>query len=142
MRWSFPLCVACVLLLSEPREASPDASLLIRKFEAAYRSSKALRATFLERYFDNGKLVRSDAGVAYFGKPGKMRWEYQSPEPNLYVIDGKWSWFYVPADHTVTKMAAKRSSNSRKPFSLPAAGIRVSPPSKTRTPPPPPPPPP
>jgi len=126
MRWSFVLGVTCVLLFSEPREATPDASSLIRKFEAAYRSSKTLRATFLERYFDNGKLVRSDAGVAYFGKPGKMRWEYQSPEPNLYVVDGKWSWFYVPADHTVMKMAAKQSSDSRTPFSLLAGEMRVS----------------
>src|SRR6267142_4038427 len=126
MRWSFLLCVAGVLLPTQPRRTSPGAAALIRKFEAAYRSSKTLRTTFLERYFDNGKLVRSDSGVAYFGKPGKMRWEYQSPELNLYVIDGKWSWFYVPADHTVTKMPVKQSSDSRTPFSLLAGEMRVS----------------
>ena len=55
-----------------------------------------------------------------------MRWEYQSPEPNLYVVDGKWSWFYVPADHTVTRMPAKQSSDTRTPFSLLAGEMKVS----------------
>ncbi len=85
---------------------------LISRFEATYQSSKTLSATFLERYFENGRLLRSDAGVAYFAKPGKMRWEYLSPEQNLYIIDGKWSWFYVPADHTVTRIPAKQSSDA------------------------------
>src|SRR5258708_27138003 len=94
--------------------------------EAAYQSSKTLSATFLERYFENGRLLRADAGVAYFAKPGKMRWEYVSPEQNLYIIDGKWSWFYVPADHTVTRIPAKQSSDARKPFALLTGQMRVS----------------
>src|SRR5258707_6944162 len=99
---------------------------LISRFEATYQSSKTLSATFLERYFENGRLVRSDAGVAYFAKPGKMRWEDLSPEQNLYIIDGKWSWFYVPADHTVTKIPAKQSSDARKPCALLTGLMKVS----------------
>jgi outer membrane lipoprotein carrier protein len=85
-----------------------------------------LQAAFLERYFETGREVRSEAGTAYFGRPGKMRWEYRSPEPNLYVIDGKWSWFYVPADHTVTRMRAKQSSDWRTPLALLAGEMKVS----------------
>jgi len=55
-----------------------------------------------------------------------MRWEYQSPETNLYIVDGKWSWFYVPADHTVTKVAAKQSSDFRTPFALLAGEAKLS----------------
>jgi outer membrane lipoprotein carrier protein len=99
---------------------------LVRKFESRYRPARALRATFLERYFENGKLVRSEAGIAYFGRPGRMRWEYRSPEPNLYVVDGKWAWFYVPADHTTTRTLAKESSDSRTPFALLAGEMKVS----------------
>jgi len=70
--------------------------------------------------------VRSEAGIAYFAKPGKMRWEYVSPEANLYVVDGKWSWFYVPEDHTVTRVHAKESADSRTPFALLAGEMKVS----------------
>jgi outer membrane lipoprotein carrier protein len=55
-----------------------------------------------------------------------MRWEYASPEPNLYLVDGKWSWFYVPADHTVTRTRAKQSSDSRTPLALLAGEMKVS----------------
>jgi outer membrane lipoprotein carrier protein len=98
----------------------------VERFERAYRSSRTLQATFLERYIDNGREIRSEAGVAYFGRPGKMRWEYRSPEANLYVIDGRWSWFYVLADHTVTRIRAKESADWRTPLALLAGEMRVS----------------
>src|SRR6266478_6621285 len=122
-----PLLISAVAILSPaPEASSPTLSSVVHRFESAYRSSKTLQANFLETYFDGGKVVRSEAGVAYFAKPGKMRWEYDSPEPNLYVVDGKWSWFYVPADHTVTRARAKQSSDTRTPLALLAGGMKVA----------------
>src|SRR6266478_6514401 len=122
-----PLLISAVAILSPaPEASSPTLSSVVHRFESAYRSSKTLQANFLETYFDGGKVVRSEAGVAYFAKPGKMRWEYDSPEPNLYLVDGKWSWFYVPADHTVTRTRAKQSSDSRTPLALLAGEMKVS----------------
>jgi outer membrane lipoprotein carrier protein len=107
--------------------AEPDAvATLVQRFEHRYRGSNTLQATFLERYLENGKEVRSESGMAYFGKPGKMRWEYQSPERNLFVVDGKWSWFYVPADHAATRIPAKQSSDWRTPLALLAGEMKVS----------------
>src|ERR1700745_2976794 len=99
------------VLVSSPENTAPTVSTLSHRFEAAYRASRTLQANFLETYFDGEKVIRSEAGTAYFGKPGKMRWEYNSPEPNLYVVDGKWSWFYVPADHSVTRSRAMHSAD-------------------------------
>ena len=107
--------------------AEPDAVVaLVQRFEHRYRGSNTLQASFLERYLENGQEVRSESGLAYFGKPGKMRWEYQSPERNLFVVDGKWSWFYVPADHTATRIPAKESSDWRTPLALLAGEMKVS----------------
>jgi outer membrane lipoprotein carrier protein len=47
-----------------------------------------------------------------------MRWEYESPEKKLFLVDGKTVWFYVPYDHTVTKAPAKESSDWRTPLAL------------------------
>jgi outer membrane lipoprotein carrier protein len=113
-------------LFPPPEDSPSSVSALVHRFESTYRSSKTLQANFLETYFDSGKVVRSEAGIAYFGKPGKMRWEYDSPEANLSVVDGKWSWFYVPADHTVTRARAKESSDSRTPLALLAGEMKVS----------------
>ena len=87
---------------------------------------RRLQATFLERYTENDRTVRVESGVAYFRRPGKMRWEYAAPENNLFLIDGKMAWFYVPADHTVTRVPAKQSTDWRTPLALLAGETKVS----------------
>ena len=98
----------------------------VRVFESRYHSASTLQATFLERYTESGQTVRTEAGTAYFRRPGKMRWEYESPEKSLFVIDGKTAWFYVPADRTVTRVPAKKSEDWRTPFVLLTGEMKVS----------------
>lgn len=97
-----------------------------RRFEDRYRSATRLEVTFLERYSESGRLVRTEAGKAYFQRPGKMRWEYESPEKNVFLVDGKTAWFYVPADHTVTRVPAKKSTDWRTPLALLAGDVKLS----------------
>lgn len=113
-------------LSQAPDLSAQDARRVVERFERTYRSSQTLQANFLELYLESGKQVRAESGVAYFGRPGKMRWEYRSPENNLYVVDGKWEWFYVPADHTVTRSKAKESADWRTPLALLAGHMKVS----------------
>ena len=117
-------CVSVLFLfpLSDNREAAEIAS----RMEARYRPAKTLQATFLERYIENGRVLRSEAGTAYFRRPGKMRWEYQEPEKDLFLVDGKTAWFYVPADHTVTRVPAKQSEDLRTPLALLAGRMKIS----------------
>jgi outer membrane lipoprotein-sorting protein len=105
---------------------SPDAKPFVGLFESRYRSARTLQATFLERYTENGRVVRVEAGIAYFRRPGRMRWEYEAPEKNLFLVDGKTAWFYVPADHTVTRVPAKVSTDWRTPLALLAGEMKVS----------------
>jgi outer membrane lipoprotein carrier protein len=104
---------------NEPKE-------LASRMEARYRSAKTLQATFLERYVENGSVLRTEAGTAYFRRPGKMRWEYERPEKDLFLVDGKMAWFYVPADHTVTRVPAKQSEDLRTPLALLAGEMKIS----------------
>jgi outer membrane lipoprotein carrier protein len=118
-----------LLLLFSALLAMPstgDAAFYVKTFEARYRAGKTLEATFLERYTENGHTVRTEAGTAYFQRPGKMRWEYEAPEKDLFLVDGKTAWFYVPADHTVTRVPAKQSSDWRTPLALLAGEMKVS----------------
>lgn len=136
MRRAVQLCASLVALAvcasAAPREipasaaAESDARAIVHAFEARYRPAHTLQATFLEQYSEGGRLVRREAGTAYFRKPGKMRWEYQAPERNLFLVDGKIAWFYVPEDHTVTRVPAKQSSDVRTPLALLAGEVKVS----------------
>jgi outer membrane lipoprotein carrier protein len=106
--------------------ASPDVKPFLDRFESRYRAARTLEATFLERYTENGQVVRVESGIAYFRRPGKMRWEYQAPEKNVFLVDGKNAWFYVPADHTATRVPAKSSADWRTPLALLAGEMKVS----------------
>src|SRR5271154_694252 len=119
------LAYACAILAALP-SSSPDANSIGAKLEARYRGAHTLAATFLERYSENGQVVRSEAGTAYFRRLGKMRWEYESPEKNIFLVDGKTAWFYVPADHTVTRAPAKQSTDWRTPLALLAGEMKLS----------------
>ena len=112
------------LLLAFPGRADTKAS--VARLEARYRASKTLQASFLERYTENGRLVRVEAGTVYFRRPGKMRWDYQAPERNLFLVDGKTAWFYVPADHTATRVPAKESADWRTPLALLVGDMKIS----------------
>jgi outer membrane lipoprotein carrier protein len=106
--------------------AGADVQTFVQRLEARYRPARTLQATFLQRYTENGHLIRVEAGTVYFRRPGKMRWEYQSPEKNLFLVDGKTAWFYVQADRTVTRVPAKESTDWRTPLALLAGEMRVS----------------
>lgn len=119
--------VLCALaLLLSPITGSKPAGELASRMEARYRGAKTLQATFLERYVENGTVLRTEAGTAYFRRPGKMRWEYERPEKDLFLVDGKTAWFYVPADHTVTRVPAKQSEDLRTPLALLAGQMKIS----------------
>jgi outer membrane lipoprotein carrier protein len=47
-----------------------------------------------------------------------MRWEYQSPEEKLFVVDGTNVWFYIPADRTASRAKIGESSDWRTPLAF------------------------
>jgi outer membrane lipoprotein carrier protein len=104
---------------------SGDVPLLL-VFEQQYSTAQTLQATFLEKYRDNGRVVQVEAGDAYFLRPGKMRWDYQQPEKNTFVVDGKYVWFYTPTDHTVTRMLTKQSKDWRTPLAFLTTHMKLS----------------
>jgi outer membrane lipoprotein carrier protein len=120
------LSVCVFVLLFLPLSHGGVTPELVSRMEARYRTARTLQATFLERYSEKGSVLRSEAGTAYFRRPGKMRWEYERPEKDLFLVDGKTAWFYVPADHTVTRVPAKQSDDLRTPLALLAGQMKVS----------------
>lgn len=118
---------SAVVLLASLTSSDPiQVQELVSRLEATYRSARTLEATFLERYAENGQEVRSEAGTVYFRRPGRMRWEYEKPDKDLFLVDGKTAWFYVPADHTVSRMPAKKSGDLRTPLAILAGRMKIS----------------
>src|SRR5579863_4412539 len=109
------LAVVAALGLSA---SSRDVDRLRAALEARYHRAHTLRADFYERYKDGNGGALSESGTVYFSQPGRMRWEYESPEQKLFIVDGTNVWFYVPADHTASRAKLKESSDWRTPLAL------------------------
>ena len=70
---------------------------LLKEVEAKYARAATVTANFSE-LDESGALKqkKKSSGNLEFKKPGKIRWETQSPDKNLLVSDGKKYWFYTP----------------------------------------------
>jgi outer membrane lipoprotein carrier protein len=85
--------------------AAPDcAAEASARVQARYDGIRSLRARFAQTS-RNVAFEGADAsggaaeakGRVEFAKPGRMRFEYESPEPSLVVSDGATLWIYDPA---------------------------------------------
>ena len=104
----------------------PKAAPVVHALEAHYRNLKTLKAIFLQRYSDGRQGSQIQSGTVYFSRPGRMRWEYESPAQQLFISDGKTVWFFVPADRTVTRAPMKESADWRTPLALLTGKAKLS----------------
>jgi outer membrane lipoprotein carrier protein len=83
---------------------APDA--LAKRLQARYDAIKDFTADFTQTY-EGGVLRRktTESGTLLIKKPGRMRWEYKTPEEKLFVADGRKMYAWVPADRQVTVSA-------------------------------------
>ena len=92
-----------------------DADSLLRKVDDHYNRLASLRARYTERYLGMG-LDRTESGTLLLKKPGRMRWSYDQPAGKLFVLDGKFAWFYTPGDDQVQRVPAKQLDDLRSPL--------------------------
>ncbi len=100
------------------QEAEKAVGRTVRSLEARYRAAQSFRAVFLERHSEGRGSLQAESGTLYIRRPGLMRWEYEAPEKKLFLVDGKFAWFYVPADRTATKAVVRESDDQRIPLLL------------------------
>jgi outer membrane lipoprotein carrier protein len=110
-------CV-CAILAAGLAGAVGDVNSVRRALEDRYHHARTLKASFFERYNDGSGGIAAESGTVYFSRPGRMRWEYESPQQKLFLVDGTNAWFYVPADHTASRAKMKESSDWRTPLAL------------------------
>jgi outer membrane lipoprotein carrier protein len=107
-----------IVAVAIPPVSTADAKAAVRALESRYHHAASLKAAFFERYSDGNGGVSAESGTVYFSRPGRMRWEYESPEEKLFIVDGTNVWFYVPADRTASRAKIKDSSDWRTPLAL------------------------
>jgi outer membrane lipoprotein carrier protein len=88
---------------------------LIRRVDDHYNRLTSLRARYTEHYAGMS-LDRTESGTLTLKKPGRMKWSYDAPPGKVFVLDGKFAWFYTPGDAQVTRAPAKQLDDLRSPL--------------------------
>jgi outer membrane lipoprotein carrier protein len=74
--------------------ASEGGDALLRKVGDRYAAVRSLSARFRQEIpLQNVGIVRKASGKLYFGRPLRMRWDYQAPEEQLFLADGEHFYF-------------------------------------------------
>jgi|WetSurMetagenome_2_1015567.scaffolds.fasta_scaffold25876_3 outer membrane lipoprotein carrier protein len=94
-------CLLYFLMVFAPSVRSADLPDVIAGLQKRYASVETVKGNFQQSYRAPG-IQREQTGEFCLRKPGLMHWEYKTPEPQLFVADGKRSFLYVPGDRQVT----------------------------------------
>ena len=90
---------AAVLPQAPARPPAPEVAAALQK---KYDTIHDFTADFVHE--SEGGLLRKkqvERGFVQVKKPGRMRWDYKSPETKVFVSDGRRIYLHVPADNQV-----------------------------------------
>jgi outer membrane lipoprotein carrier protein len=102
LRWLLTAALVTATFAPWTLAAESSAAQLTQSLQLKYDSIKDFSADFVQTY--QGGVLRkqvTERGHVLIKKPGKMRWEYQTPEKKLFVSDGVKLYSYIPADNQV-----------------------------------------
>jgi outer membrane lipoprotein carrier protein len=95
---------------------SPDA--IIKKVELRY-SVSGFSAFFTQASTIKAmEITDSASGKAFFKRPDKMRWEYETPDRQTIITNGHTLWIYRPEDNQVMVGKAPSFFEDGKGFSF------------------------
>ena len=114
-RWSL-ICLWALLpllLVPDVQAGPPDLEEVISRIQATYDGIQDLSARFhqISSLKSSGGKEES-SGLLLMKRPGRMRWEYKSPESRLIVSDGKVLYLYTPADRQVMVQEVSQAFSS------------------------------
>ena len=85
-------------------EMKANVSCVVEKIQATYRSMKTITADFTQTYtYAVYQRTQTSKGKVFLKSPGRMRWDYKSPTPKVFVADGTTLWVYEPTKNQAYK---------------------------------------
>ena len=93
-----------------PTKNVPDLPTVLDRMQKRYDQAKDFHARFSQSY---GRAVVGrttlSTGAITFKKPGRMRWDYDKPEPRMFLSNGQVLWLYEPSEKQAFKQDLKTS---------------------------------
>ncbi len=116
--WKSGFLVAALLFAAGRAGAQQTpltAQALAARVDRHYDQLHSLKTGFTENYAGLG-VERTESGTLLLRKPGRMKWDYSSPAGKIFLLDGKYAYFYSKGDAQVQRIAAKELDDLRSPL--------------------------
>jgi outer membrane lipoprotein carrier protein len=87
-----------------------DLRTVLERMQKRYDQAKDFHARFSQNY-SRAVVGRStlSTGTIAFKKPGRMRWDYDKPEPRMFLSNGQVLWLYEPTEKQAFRQDLKTS---------------------------------
>ena len=89
-----------------------DLKQALDRLQRHYRDTNSFTAKFNEEIATVGAPKKQRQGVVSFRKPGRMRWEFETPEKQTIVSDGETLYSYDPDLNQVVETPLKQALKS------------------------------
>ncbi len=112
------LVVAAVLFCAtnlSAQQNAPSVHELAARVDHRYDQLQSLKAGFSESHTGLG-MTRTESGTLFLRKPGRMMWQYSTPQGKIFLLDGKYAWFYTTGDAQVQRIPANELDDLRSPL--------------------------
>jgi outer membrane lipoprotein carrier protein len=114
---TFVVLLAAVPLHSETMApsgppVSKDLKQVLDRLQRHYRDTHSFTAKFNEEIATVGAPKKQRQGTVSFRKPGRMRWEFETPEKQTIVSDGETLYSYDPDLNQVVETPLKQALKS------------------------------
>jgi outer membrane lipoprotein carrier protein len=111
---------------TRPKFGTLDAPAVMAQLQRHYHVTTSFSAKFAETVGRAGAPPLQRSGFLYFHKPGKLRWEFEQPEPETIVSDGTTIYDYDPGLNQVveTPLSQAFKSQAAAAFLLGAGDLR------------------
>jgi outer membrane lipoprotein carrier protein len=104
------LLMVCSFLIfqSQPALVHAESPLaageILKKTGSTYQQTRAFSANFHQSVTSAAasSMATEASGKLYYEKPRQMRWEYEKPEPQVFVANQQLAWLYVPSEKQIS----------------------------------------
>ena len=104
-----------LLFVQRTAFCADTAQQLAQRVDKYYSGLHSLRTNFTETFRGMG-MDREERGTLLLRKPGKMHWSYSDPAGKIFLLDGKFAWFYSPGDAQIERVSASQLDDLRSPL--------------------------
>ncbi|MCF8720245.1 outer membrane lipoprotein chaperone LolA [Nitrospina gracilis] len=107
--------IALFFLLATPLMAESKQDI-IAAIQKKYDATQSFQARFVQKsYLKVMDQTQEARGEVFIKKPGKMKWTYNAPDPQVLISNNKLLWLYLPEESQVTRMKVDSIYSSNTP---------------------------